>query len=321
MATISQKKTDYAKRLLSLLSDHNKVLLIGADNVGSKHLQDIRKELRGRATILMGKNTLIRRCLREPETLNIPDFEVKKNPAWDLLLPKIRQNVGFVFCEGDLLDVKNDIAANLVGAAAKAGAIAPCDVFVPKGPTGMDPTQTSFFQALSIATMIQRGQIEIKQDVHLVQEGEKVGASEATLLQKLGIRPFKYGLKVLQVFEDGELYSASVLDVTEADITAAFTDGVRSVAGVSLTLNYPSIAMVPHAIADGFKKLMAVSVVTDYTFKESEAIKAFFENPEAFAVAAPAGDDAGDDQKDAEPESSSDDDVDAGGLFGDDEDY
>jgi large subunit ribosomal protein LP0 len=42
--------------------------------------------------------------------------------------------------------------------------------------------------------MISRGQIEIINDVQLVAKGEKVGTSEATLLQKLGIKPFTYGL-------------------------------------------------------------------------------------------------------------------------------
>ena len=42
-------------------------------------------------------------------------------------------------------NLKKKIIANQVGAAAKPGMVSPCDVWVPKGPTGMDPTQTSFF--------------------------------------------------------------------------------------------------------------------------------------------------------------------------------
>ena len=70
---------------------------------------------------------------------------------------------------------------------------------VPAGSTGMDPSQTSFFQALGIATKINKGTIEIVADVHLIKAGEKVGASQATLLAKLGVRPFKYGLQLLKV--------------------------------------------------------------------------------------------------------------------------
>lgn len=54
-------------------------------------------------------------------------------------------------------------------------------------------------QALGIATKINKGTIEIVSDVHLIKTGDKVGASQATLLSKLGIKPFKYGLQILQV--------------------------------------------------------------------------------------------------------------------------
>lgn len=46
-------------------------------------------------------------------------------------------------------------------AAARAGAIAPCDVTVPAQNTGLGPEKTSFFQALGITTKISRGTIEI----------------------------------------------------------------------------------------------------------------------------------------------------------------
>jgi large subunit ribosomal protein LP0 len=56
-----------------------------------------------------------------------------------------------------------------------------------------------FMQALNIPTKINKGTVEIVSDVNLITQGEKVGASEATLLAKLGIKPFSYGLIVLQV--------------------------------------------------------------------------------------------------------------------------
>lgn len=46
-------------------------------------------------------------------------------------------------------------------AAARAGAIAPCEVTVPAQNTGLGPEKTSFFQALGITTKISRGTIEI----------------------------------------------------------------------------------------------------------------------------------------------------------------
>merc|ERR1719375_1073858 len=105
-------------------------------------------------------------------------------------------NVGFVFTTGSLDTVMDILAEHVKPAAAKAGVIAPCSCTIPKGPTGLDPAQTSFFQALNIATKINKGSIEIINDCTVLKEGEKVGSSEAALLAKLNVKPFEYGLVV-----------------------------------------------------------------------------------------------------------------------------
>lgn len=137
-------------------------------------------------------------------------------------------------------------------AAARAGAIAPCDVTVPAQNTGLGPEKTSFFQALGITTKISRGTIEIlvrlkdyteaagmcinifcitnlmsffpQSDVSLIKTGDKVGASEATLLNMLNISPFSYGLLIQQVYDNGSVYSPEVLDITEASLHARFLE-------------------------------------------------------------------------------------------------
>ncbi len=97
------------------------------------------------------------------------------------------------------------------------GAQANDDVVIKAGPTGMDPSQTSFFQALGIATKINKGSIEIVSDVVVVKTGDRVGASQATLLAKLGIKPFKYGLVILKVRQNPQYsalpYSCTLLDL------------------------------------------------------------------------------------------------------------
>ena len=97
----------------------------------------------------MGKNTLIRRCLR----LYV---ERTGNDQWLVLLDHLVGNVGLVFTQGDLAEVRGQISAFKVGAPARMGLVAPNDVTVHAGSTGMDPSQTSFFQALNIPTKINK---------------------------------------------------------------------------------------------------------------------------------------------------------------------
>merc|ERR1712122_290386 len=228
-------------------------------------------------------------------------------------------NIGFVFTKKELVDIRALILENKVKAPARAGAIAPLDVTVPAQNTGLGPEKTSFFQALNIPTKITKGTIEIVTDVKLIKEGDKVGMSDSTLLNMLGISPFTYGLVVQKVYDSGTVFDPAILDITDDDLKARFMAGVRNVAAVSLKVGYPNIASVPHSVVNGLKNCMAVAAVTDITFKEAEMMKEFLADPSKFAAvaAAPAAGGAAEEKKEEkveEPEEESDDDM-GFGLF------
>jgi large subunit ribosomal protein LP0 len=278
------KKQAYFAKLTKFLEGYNKVFIVGVDNVGSNHMQKIRHALRGKAEVLMGKNTMIRKVFRG---------YIQQNPQLEPIIAQVRGNVGFVFVKDDLSEVKKILLANKVAAPAKAGSIAPCDVVVPAGNTGLEPTMTSFFQALNIQTKIAKGQIEITNNVNLIKEGQKVGTSEAALLQKLDIKPFSYGLSIKTVYDNGTIYDAKVLDLSDEDIVAKFQTGVKNIAALGLQIGYPTVASLPHSIIRGFKNVLAISLATEYTIKQAEEVKKYLENPGAFAAAAPAATSSG----------------------------
>merc|ERR1719310_2524339 len=139
---------------------------------------------------------MIRRCIRNM-------IAAEPNPAFEAIIPIMRGNLGFIFTNGDLDSVMDVLTEFVKPSAAKAGVIAPCSCTIPKGPTGLDPAQTSFFQALNIATKINKGSIEIINDCTVIQEGAKVGSSEAALLAKLNVKPFSYGLSIHYIWEGG----------------------------------------------------------------------------------------------------------------------
>lgn len=279
LSSAKQRKNKYVAKLEALLDEYKSLLLIGVDFVGSNQLQQARIALRGRAVMLMGKNTIIRKILRE---------RAVKDPRLEQLLPLIKGNIGFVFTNGDLAAIRKEVMANKIPAAAKPGVLAPVDVVIPSGPTGLDPGQTSFFQALNIATKITKGSIEIMTAVTLCQKGVKVSASAVALLTKMGIKPFEYGIEVSQVYDDGSLYDAAILDLSEADLLQKFFFGVNQIAAIGLQVGYPTIAMLPHAFTNAFRKLVAITLETDYMFEEAKIFKEMLENPGAFASAAPA---------------------------------
>jgi len=285
-------------------------------------MQQIRSALRGKAVLLMGKNTMMRKAIKEHS---------EKNKQLEAILPHVVGNVGFLFTDQDLNVVRQAVLAIKVPAVARSGSISPIDVILPAGPTGLDPGQTSFMQALNIATKINKGQVEVVSDVSLVKKGDKVGPSEATLLQKLNIKPFTYGLIPIAVYEDGFVYTPDTLDISDEDILSKFLSGVQKLAALSLGSGIPSLPALPHYFANAFRSLLAISVATDITFERSKEIKELLENPEALAAlqssaveAAPAAaaatqTSAAPAAKEAEPakkeEEEEEDDAGFGGLF------
>jgi len=303
-------KANYFTKIENLFDNYNRCFLVSADNVGSKQFQDIRAFMRGRAEVLMGKNTMMRKAIR-----GILD----RHPDLEKILPCIVGNIGFVFTNEDLVEVRDMILEKKVKAKASAGAIAPLDVKVPAQNTGLGPEKTSFFQALQIPTKISRGTIEIINEVALIATGDKVGASEAALLNMLGISPFSYGLIINQVYDNGSVFSPKVLDITDDDIKEKFMSGIANIAAVSLAIGYPTAASAPHSIVNGFKNLLAIAAETEVTFAEAEQLKAYLADPTAFAVAAPvetaaAATEAAPAAKEEEEEEESDDDM-GFGLF------
>ncbi|CAH1112913.1 unnamed protein product, partial [Psylliodes chrysocephalus] len=91
-------KSNYFTKLIQLLEDFPKCFIVGADNVGSKKMQQIRISLRGSAVDLMGKNTMMRKAIRG---------HLERNPALEKILPHINGNVGFVFTRSDLVEIRD----------------------------------------------------------------------------------------------------------------------------------------------------------------------------------------------------------------------
>ncbi|RZB50393.1 60S acidic ribosomal protein P0 [Glycine soja] len=178
----------------------------------------------------------------------------------------------------NLKEVSEEVARYKLGAPARVGLVAPIDVAVPPGNTGLDPSQTSFFQ-------INKGTVEIITPVELIKKGDKVGPSEAVLLYKLAIRPFSYGLVVVSVYDNGSVFSPEVLDLTEDDLIDKF-----------------SVA-APHMFGNAYKNVLAVAVATEYSFPEADKVKEYLKVFTAPATASK------EEEKKEEPAEESDDDM------------
>lgn len=275
------KKQQYFDKLVDLCVNTPAALIITVDNVASKQMQDIRMELRGKAVVLMGKNTMIRKALAM-------GHEQHPDAGLDVLRENMKGNVGFIFnTNSSLDDIREIVGKHKKSSGAKSGQLSNVDLALPSGPTGMDPSQTAFFQALNIGTKIVKGQIELVNEFKILHAGEKVSPSAAVLLTKLGIKPFEYQMQVKSVFQDGSVFDSAVLDIKQDVLIQKFLGGIANMAAFSREIGIPTEAGLPHAMGNAFRNVASLVAEADFTFKEVEQVKEFLADPEAFAAANP----------------------------------
>merc|ERR1712062_318063 len=307
---------------------YNKCLFVEVDNVTSKQICVMRKLMREiGAKMIMGKNTHFKAAIAdlvtEPDPKKDEDYEErmktwKPRPHLNIIRDQLIGNIGLIFTNNDLTSIKDILDTQVRAAPAKVGALAPKDVVIPPGPTGMDPKQTQFFQALNIATKIVRAQIEIVNPVTVITEGDKIGASQAALLDRLKICPFEYKMNIKAFMDNGKLFSNKVLEITNDDILASFGAGANNLTSISLASGYMIPSAVPHAIINAFKNLAGAAIASSYSFPQLEAMKSSAKAGPA--AASGGGGDAAAAKEEAPAEEEPEEDVDMGGLFGGDED-
>jgi len=325
MPSVTEAKQEYEDKLNRCFNKYSKVLFCCVDNVRSQQIHDVRRDLRGKAEFLMGKKTLQAKIVdnraSRADASNNDQLLQKKCEELGLLTG----NTGLLFTNAEVSEISSILDRYRVQAPARVGAIAPCDVIIPAGNTGMEPTQTSFFQALNIPTKITKGTVEIINDKKVLSAGDKVDNSTAALLQKLKISPFYYQLEILQVWDRGVIFTKKDLAIDDAAIEQFLLEGISNVSALSLGAGIPTAASLPLMLQDAFKNLLAVSIATEYEFSEfngaqlrkdalagklggAAAPAAAAAAPAAAAAAKPAAA-----AKEAEPEEE--DDFGMGGLF------
>jgi len=310
---------EYAKRMNRLLDTYSKILFCNLDNVRSEQMHSVRFALRGKGEILVGKKTLQKKIITLRAEAD--DATALDKALFQVLCTenKLVGNLGLVFTNEDTATVQKILTSFRVQAPARIGAVAPVDVTIPAGNTGMEPTMTSFFQALNIPTKISKGTVEIVADKKVLSTGDKVDSSTAALLQKLNISPFFYCAEVVFYWDHGLLFSAEDLSVSAAHMEATMLTSIANLTAVSLATGILTEASFPHAILDGFKNLLAASVESDYVFEEYNGsklrkdVKEGKAAPAKAAAAAPAA--AAASKAAPPPEEEEEEDFGMGGLF------
>jgi large subunit ribosomal protein L10 len=234
MSAESQRKTEHIpewKReeidsLVDMLGDFESVGVVDLTGIPSQQLQDMRRNLHGTAELRVSRNTLLERALDEFDE------------GFEELVEYVSGHVGLIGTNDNPFALYRQLEASKTSAPINAGEVAPNDVVIPEGDTGIDPGPfVGELQNVGANARIQDGSIQVLEDSHVLDAGEEVSADLANVLAELGIEPKEVGLDLRAVHADGVLFEPEDL---ELDVEAYRSD-IQSAAGQARNLSVNAV--------------------------------------------------------------------------------
>ncbi len=264
-AHVAPWKFEEVKTLKGLIKSKPVVALVDMMDVPAPQLQEIRDKIRDKVKLRMSRNTLIERAIKEAaQELN--------NPKLAELADYIERGAAILVTDMNPFKLYKMLEENKSPAPVKAGQIAPCDIKVEKGPTGIPPGPfLSELKRAGIPAAIEKGKIAIKEDKVVVKKGEVVSQDVANVLNKLGIKPVKVGLNILAVYEDGIIYTPETLKVDEEKILSDIQQAYQHAMNLAFNIAYPAKEVLPLLIQKAFINAKAVAVEACYVTKDTAA--------------------------------------------------
>ena len=216
--TIPEWKREEVDELAGFLSEYDSVGIVDITGIPSRQLQEMRSELHGTAALRVSRNTLLVRAL---ETAG---------DGLERLTDFVGGQVGLIGTNDNSFGLYQQLEASKTSAPINAGEVAPEDIVIPEGDTGVDPGPfVGELQSVGANARIDQGSIRVMEDSTVLTAGEEVSADLSNVLGELGIEPKEVGLDLRGVFADGVLFEPADLELDieayRADVQTASSRG------------------------------------------------------------------------------------------------
>ena len=327
--TIPEWKREEVDALVELLSGYDSVGVVDIAGIPSRQLQQMRKGIHGTAELRVSRNTLLERALEEV------------GGGLGQLTEHVSGQVGLIATNDNPFGLYKELEASKTPAPINAGEVAPNEIVIPEGDTGIDPGPfVGDLQQVGAEARIQDGSIVVLSDSTVLEPGEEVSADLANVLSELGIEPKEVGLDLRSVYSDGVLFAPEELAIDVEEYRADVQSAAAAGRNLSINAGYPTASTAGAMLSKGagearslavFAAIESPDVAEDLLRKADAQLRALAgaiddeealpeelrgepaPEPEPEAEAAPEGD--AEDEQDDDQEADADTDAD-----GDDED-
>jgi len=324
---VNQRKKEIVRRLCECFTTYKQVVVVALDNVSTNQIHAARAILNTgehKGEMIIGKNTLIKKALKfktETPVAGSEDYEDhikwEQDPKLAALVPLMKLNVGLIFSEEPYMELRAKIEAEKIKQPARTGVIAPCNVVIPAGPTGIEVGKIDLFHKLNFQCKTVKSAIEVVKELRIITKGQKVGEGATQMCKLLSIIPFEYSLTFQYVYIDGVVLDETIIEMDMSVVEDSFKTYCGFLTALCMGANIPNALSVPQFVANGFKNLLAIGEESGYSFKELEAAKDASKNCTQVAAPTTGGAKKEEVKVEAAPEEDEEsEDMDLGDMFG-----
>ena len=230
---IPQWKRDEIDDLVDMLESYESVGVVNFTGIPSRQLQVMRRELHGQAELRISRNTLQRRALDEVDE------------GLETLNEYLSGQVGLIGTNDNPFGLYRELEASKTPAPINAGEVAPNDIVIPEGDTGMDPGPfVGELQQVGAEARIDAGSIKVTADSQVAEAGDEVSDQLANVLSELGMEPKEVGLDLRAVYADGILFEPDELALDVDAYRADVQSGVAAARNLAVNAAYPAAGAI-----------------------------------------------------------------------------
>lgn len=257
-----QKKLDQVNKMKELLLKYNMIGLTNLDGVSSSVLQKIRKSLYGDTEIIVAKNTLKKIAIGNAK---------KKKSLVAKLEKHINGNIAFIFSNRSPYVLQKYFNSNRISVSAKPGQLATEDIWISAGLTDMTPGPViGELNSIGLRTSVEAGKININKDTKVLEAGETITETHASIFSKLDIKPLKMGIALsLALEESGDILLESDLNIDEEATMVKMKQAYLRAFNLSMATAYPTKDTVSPLLSLGQIHAVNLSVTSAYPTKDS----------------------------------------------------
>jgi large subunit ribosomal protein L10 len=247
--SIPQWKQEEVDAIVDFIRSYASVGVVGVGGIPSRQLQDMRRGLHGQAEVRVSRNTLVERALDEV------------GEGYEQLTDLVSGQVALIGTNDNPFGLYKELEASKTPAPINAGEVAPNDIVIPEGDTGIDPGPfVGELQTVGAAARIMDGSIKVTEDSTVLEAGEEVSADLANVLSELGIEPKEVGLDLRGVYSEGVLFDPEELAIDVDEYRADVEAGAAAARNLSINAVYPTTTTAGSLLAKGAGEAKALGL-------------------------------------------------------------